>query len=208
MAGASLVAVGADAQLVRTLSTAQAAHRPAGVRAQALADSVAGSPSVDGELLSLSVTWSNPQIASELANAVAAVFMQQERQRLEARYAVIHNTLVQQQRHLADLMTLETGNGPAHDWLQSTYAATATRLYQDDTSARIQATTQEASLQLAQPASASEAVVTMPRASYNGALGAILALLVAAVFAFVATSSYGQVEATAGVRPVLSKVGE
>jgi hypothetical protein len=141
-----------------------------------------------------------------LANTVARVFIQQERSRLESRYVIIHRGLAAQEQHLANLMGLASGNGPADSWLRAQYADAAAKLYEEDTGARIQASNQEASLDIAQPATT--AVATGTKASTNAVLGAILAFLVASLIVFVATTAYPRAEAADAVRPVLTKVGE
>jgi len=190
----TMLAASADAQLVPTLGTAQAARRalPPSVTPQVdastLSSRTAAAASTDNQLLYISARWTVAGYAPLLANAVARAFMGQERSRLETRFAIIHAGLLSQEHHLQALMQAPAGSGQARSWLQAQYAETASRLYQTDADSRIQASIQEASLQLAQPATT--AVKVGPKATSNAALGAALALIVALVFAFVATGSY------------------
>ena len=208
----TMLAASADAQLVPTLSTARAAlgSLPTPLDRQVdpdkLSKSIDSSSSLDGQLLFIGVKWPDSALAPRLANAVAAGFVRQERRRLETRYAIIHRGLMAQEQHLANLISTTSASGPARSWLQAQYADTASKIYQQDADARIQASIQESSLQLTEPASS--VVKVGPKASLNGALGGALAFLIALVFAFVATGSYGQTQETEGPQRVLTKVGD
>jgi uncharacterized protein involved in exopolysaccharide biosynthesis len=206
----ALRSLSADAQLIQTLSAAQLGRHylspgdAAQVKATDLSQATVATYSPEGQIFYISVKWPKLALAPKLANALSTAFMLQERQRLEERYRIVHGGLLAQERHLANLMSLVTGDGTADSWLRAQYAATATGLYQEDANARIEVTSVENSLTLAQPAIG--AVALGPKATLNAALGAVLALLVALVFAFVATGTYGQDQAE--VRPVLTKVGD
>jgi uncharacterized protein involved in exopolysaccharide biosynthesis len=209
----TMLSPSADAQLVPTLGTAQAARArlsgtvAAQVNPTRLERATESTPSVDNQLLFVNVQWPDQRLAPVLTNAVATAFIQQERVRLENRYRIIHAGLVTQEDHLASLVRqAAVGTGPARTWLQAQFADTASKIYQQDVDARIQASVQQAGLQVSQPAA--ETVAVGPRATVNGLLGAVLAFLVALVFAFVATSSYGSPETAEGVRPVLTSIGE
>jgi capsular polysaccharide biosynthesis protein len=208
----TMLAASADAQLVPTLGTAQAARRalPSSVAQQVDASTLSGrttaSASLDNQLLYVSARWTIPGIAPVLANAVARAFIGQERSRLETRYGIIHAGLLSQEHHLSALIQAPAGSGQARSWLQAQYADTAAKIYQTDADSRIQASIQEASLQLAQPATSAAKVG--PKATINAALGAALALILALVFAFVATGSYGRDLASQELHPVLHKVGD
>lgn len=208
----TMLTASADAQLVSTLATAQAAQRslPVTIRssidASTLSSRIDGTASVDNELLFVKARWTDPALAVQLTNAVAKAFIAQETRRLERRYQVIHAGLATQERHLAALIASPGATGAARSWLQAQYADTASKIYQQDADARIQASTQEASLQLAQPASG--AVKVGPKATVNAALGGALAFLLALLFAFAATRAYPQTEASESLPPVLKKVGD
>jgi uncharacterized protein involved in exopolysaccharide biosynthesis len=208
----TMLAASADAQLVPTLDTAQAAlhtlPRSVALQVQAatLSSRTIASASLDNQLLYVSARWTVPVLAPVLANALARAFIDQERHRLESRYALIHAGLLAQERHLAGLVQTPAGSGQARSWLQAQYADTASKIYQTDADSRIQASIQEASLQLAQPATTAAKVG--PKATVNAALGAALALILALVFAFVATRSYGQTLESQELHPVLHKVGD
>jgi capsular polysaccharide biosynthesis protein len=208
----TMLSASADAQLVPTLGTAQAALRalpPSIARqvdASTLSNRTTAAASLDNQLLDVSVRWTVPGLAPILANSVSKAFIGQERRRLESRYGLIHAGLIAQERHLSALMQTPAGSGPARSWLQAQYADSASKLYQTDADSRIQASIQEASLQLAQPATAVAKVG--PKATVNAALGAALAFILALVFAFVATGSYGQDLASQELHPVLHKVGD
>jgi capsular polysaccharide biosynthesis protein len=157
------------------------------------------------QLLLLHVQWPDPALAIRLANAVAAVFMQQERVRLEQGYALYHRGIAAQERALTQLIRATPGKGAAGSWLQAQYANTLSGLYDKDANARVQSSVAIASLEVAKPAT--KAVkASGPKASVNGALGALLGLLVAWIVAFLVTRSYGDEEEAAGPRPVLSQV--
>lgn len=185
------LAASADAQLVSTVRTAQAARAllPAATRssiaASTLAGKITGTPSIDGELLFVSVVWNDPGAAKTLANAVSRAFIGQERIRLHSRYVIIHGVFSSQEAHFAALTSTARGRSAATTWLQSQYADAASKLYQLDADARIQAALQGTSLQIAQPAV--DTVKVGPKASINGLLGAALAFLVALIIAFVST---------------------
>jgi capsular polysaccharide biosynthesis protein len=208
----TMLAASADAQLVPTLVTAQAALHillpsvAKQVDASTLSGRTTASASPDNQLLYVSDRWTVPGFAPLLANAVAGAFIAQERSRLETRYALIHAGLIAQERHLAALMQAPAGSGQARSWLQAQYADTTSKIYQTDADSRIQASIQEASLQLAQPATTAAKVG--PKATINAAFGAALALILALVFAFVATGSYGQDLGSQELHPVLQKVGD
>lgn len=201
-----LFSAAADAQLVATLSTAQAAVHSSGAESEKLAGSVAGSPSVDGELLTITLTWPDGALAPRLANAIAATYIKQEQQRLAARYRLVHQDFVAQENRLDGLMNMTTGQGPAQSWLAAQYADTAAGIYQEDADAGIQASTQEQALQIVQPATAETEHEIAPRATVNGALGALLGLVVTLIAAYLAPSSYER-PSSAGPRiPTLTKV--
>jgi hypothetical protein len=145
-------------------------------------------------------------MAMQLTNAVARSFIAQERVRLKQRYAIIHGSFLAQENHFAGLIGATTGGGAARSWLQSQYADSASRIYQLDADAHVQALTQESSLQLAQPAAT--AGTLGPRAKVNAVLGAALAFLLALLVAFAATTSYGESRADEALPTVLSKVGD
>lgn len=202
-----MLAASADAALVPTLATTEAAKSIVpGVRASQLSGRIDSSASVEGELLYITVRWDQPTLAPALANAIARTFIQQERQRLKTRYAILHGKYADTEQRLQGLARTVVGSGPARDWLQSQYAASVATLFQKDADAQAQAALQETSLQIAQPATSASRAGS--RATVNAGLGAVLALLLALVFAFVATSSYGQAAELEVARPVLSKVGE
>lgn len=208
----TLLSASADAQLVATRSTANAAVSllPASVARSVgpskLATDITGAASLDGQLLFVTVRWHAPALAMSLANATAGAFIRQERRRLEAHYRIIHAGLAAQERHLASLGASVQSSGQPAQWLQAQYADAASKIYQQDADARIQAATQQASLQLAQPATTVQKVG--PKPTVNGLLGAVLAGLIALVFAFAATSSYGEAGADEDLHPVLTKVGD
>lgn len=203
----SMFAASADAALVPTLATTEAARAMVpGVPASQLSGRIDSSASVEGELLYITVRWAEPTHAPALANAVARTFIRQERQRLGTRYAILHQKYAATEQHLQKLSRSMLGSGPAREWLQSQYAASVATIYQKDADAQAQAAVQETSLQIAQPATAAARVGS--RANLNAVLGAVLALLLALVFAFVATSSYGETADVTVARPVLSKVGD
>jgi capsular polysaccharide biosynthesis protein len=203
----TMLVASADAQLVPTVATAAGAVRSfPGISADSLASHTDSLASPENQLLFISVTWGATGTAEDLANAVAGSFIGQERTRLERRYSIIHQNLLSQERHLTALMQRAPGTGAARSWLQGQYADAVSKIYQQDADARIQATEQQASLSLAQ--SATKVVKVGPKPTVNAALGGLLALLIALVFALVATSEYGQSEDAAEPRPVLAKVGE
>jgi uncharacterized protein involved in exopolysaccharide biosynthesis len=103
-------------------------------------------------------------------------------------------------------MKQASGGGSPTAWLQSQYADAYSRVYQQDADARVQAALQQSSLQIAQPADPSTVGVVGPRSSFNGALGAILGLLLALVVAYISTGSYGEREDTTPRHPVLTRV--
>ncbi len=197
---------GADAQLIPTQATATVAARGVpGVQSSKLVDSIVSTASPEGELLYVRVRWTSVAVARELTNAVARVFIQQERARLSQRYAIIRQGFATQERHQNSLMRALSGGGNATNWLRAQYADTASRLQQEDADAQVEVATQQASLQLVQPAA--KVLAVGPKASLNGALGAVLALLVALIFAYMSTESYGEMDAERP-RPVLTKVGD
>jgi capsular polysaccharide biosynthesis protein len=209
----TMLAVSADSQLVPTLGTAQAARgllpRPlaAQVNPTKLERAIQSTYSVDGQLLFVTVRWPDKSLVPRLTNTVAAAFIRLERTRLERRYRIIHSGLVSQEDHLASLVRqTASGSGPAKTWLESQFADSASKVYQQDADARIQASVQQVALQVSQPAV--ETVAVGPKATINGLLGGVLALLIALVFTFFATSSYGSPETAEGVRPVLTSIGE
>jgi capsular polysaccharide biosynthesis protein len=153
------------------------------------------------ELLSLHAQWSDPATAINLANAVATVFMQQERVRLEQGYALYHRAIAAQEGALMKLVRATPGKGAAQNWLQAQYANTISDLYGKDSQERIRVSVAETSLQMAEPAITSTKV-SGPKVAVNGALGAILGLLIAWVIAFIATSSYGETDESAKPRAV------
>jgi uncharacterized protein involved in exopolysaccharide biosynthesis len=157
------------------------------------------------QLLRLYVQWPDPALTIRLANAVAAVFIQQERARLEQGYALYHQTLTAQEHALTRLIRTAPGKDAAGNWLQAQYADTLSGLYSKDANARVQSSVAIASLEVAKPATTA-AKAPGPRATVNGALGALLGLLVAWAIAFLATGSYGHAEEATGPRPVLSRV--
>jgi hypothetical protein len=159
------------------------------------------------QLLSLYVQWPDPTLASRLANAVAAVFIQQERARLEQGYTLYHRALAAQEHALTQLIRSTPGKGAAGNWLQAQYADTVSGLYGKDVNARVQSSIAIASLQVAKPATTA-VKASGPKASVNGALGALLGLLVAWTIAFLATTSYGHEEGASFPRPALSTVGD
>jgi capsular polysaccharide biosynthesis protein len=159
------------------------------------------------ELLSLHAQWPDPATAIELANAVATVFMQQERVRLKQGYALYHHAISAQEGALMKLVRATPGRGAAQNWLQAQYANTISGLSSNDADARVHASVAETSLQMAQRAT-SAVKVAGPKATVNGVLGALLGLLIAWLTAFLVTSSYGDVEEASGLQRVLSKIGD
>jgi capsular polysaccharide biosynthesis protein len=161
------------------------------------------------QLLSLHVQWTDSNLSIRLANAVATAFMEQERVRLEQGYALYHREITAQERTLATLVHATPGSGAAQNWLQAQYANTLSGLYGNDSQARVQALIAERSLQMAEPAGTTTTTkVSGPKATVNGALGAILGLFLALMVAFFATSSYGNETQGAGPRSVLSRVSD
>jgi capsular polysaccharide biosynthesis protein len=161
------------------------------------------------QLLSLHVQWTDPKLAIRLANAVAVAFMEQERVRLKQGYALYHEGIDAQERTLTKLIRTTPGTGAAQTWLQAQYANTISNLYGKDSEARVQASVAETSLQMAEPATTPTTTkVSGPKATVNGALGALLGLLIAWVIAFIATSSYGDVSLSAEPRAVRVKVSD
>jgi capsular polysaccharide biosynthesis protein len=203
----TMLQASADAQLVPTLRTARrAVAGQSGISAQKLADHTTALASPENEVLSVSVSWTSPDLAMRLADAVSNAFITQERQRLRSRLAIIHRGLSQQEGQLTSMLRRSTGNTTAADWLRSQYADATSHVYQQDADARIQAAMQEASLQLAQPASS--VVKVGPKPAINAGLGALLALVVALLFAYLSTTDYGEAEQTRTPRPVLTSVGD
>jgi len=200
-----MLAVAADAQLIPTVAHSAAVRRLVH-GANVDTATIQGSSSPEGELLSVTVKSRDLGTTPALANAVARVFIVQEKRRLAQRWSIMRGIYGQREQHFLSLMRSSTGNGSAESWLRSQYADTAARLYQQETQDQIQATMQIHSLDLAQPAS--NPVESAPRATVNAALGAVLALLIALVIAFVATGAYGETVDFQAPRPVLSKVGE
>lgn len=197
----------ADAQLVPTHATALgAAKMVPEVDAKTLARHTSSTASIDNQLLFVSTKWADKALSLRLSNAMATAFIQQERRRLETRYSIIHRGLAGEESHLASLVQSAPGTGAPQTWLRGQLADSASKIYQEDAAARIEASAQESALQLVQPADVAEPVG--PKPLVNGALGAALALLLALVLAFVATPSYGQPEETAAQRPFLTKVGD
>jgi capsular polysaccharide biosynthesis protein len=194
----SSLAASADAQLIPTLATARTAVRglPRDVAKtidpNTLANSTTSSSSVDGELLFITVHWSEAGLVPQLANAVSRAFIEQEQARLQQRYAIIHQELTAQEQQLAGTIRSVSGAGAAQTWLQSQYADTLSKIYQQDSDARIQENLQKAALSIAQPSTPRGTEKFGPRATTNGLLGAGLALLIALVIAFVSTKSYGE----------------
>lgn len=158
-------------------------------------------------LLALRIQWPDPAPVIRLANAVATIFMHQERTRLEQSYALSHHGIAVQERALTRLIQTTPGKGAAQNWLQAQYAKTLSDLYSEDANSRIQTSVAETSLQVAQPATTATKVAG-PKATVNGGLGALIGLLIAWVIAFIATSSYGDEVKIGGPRPVLSRVGD
>jgi capsular polysaccharide biosynthesis protein len=158
-------------------------------------------------LLSLHAQWPDPATAINLANAVATVFMQQERVRLKQGYALYHQAITAQERTLMKLVRATPGTGAAQNWLQAQYANTISDLYSRDTNARVQASVAETSLQMARRAT-SAVKVAGPKSTVNGALGALLGLLIAWAIAFLVTASYGDEDVASRPHPVLSKIGD
>jgi capsular polysaccharide biosynthesis protein len=158
------------------------------------------------QLLLLHVQWTDPALAIRLANAVATVFMQQERVRLEQGYALYHRGTAAQERALTQLIRATPGKDAAGSWLQAQYANTLSGLYDNDANARVQSSVAIASLEVAKPAT-NAAKTAGPKATVNGALGGLLGLVVAWAIAFLATKTYSHEEASSP-RPVLSKVGD
>jgi capsular polysaccharide biosynthesis protein len=158
-------------------------------------------------LLSLRVQWPDPASAIRLANALATVFMQQERTRLEQGYTLFHRGIVVQEQSLTRLVRSTPGKGAAQNWLQAQYANTLSDLYGKDANARIQSSIAETSLQVAQPATTAVKVAG-PKALVNTALGALVGLLIAWVIASIATSSYGDEVEVRGPRAVLTKAND
>jgi hypothetical protein len=142
----------------------------------------------------LHVRWWDPALAIQLANAVATVFMQQERVRLKQGYALYHKAITAQEGALMKLVRTTPGKGAAQNWLQAQYANTISDLSSKDAGARVHYVIAETSLQVARPAT-SVAKVAGGKASVNAALGAVLGLLIAWAIAFIATSSFGDEEA-------------
>lgn len=205
----------ADAQLVSTLATAQSArnHLPASiassVSADKLAHAVTGQPSLDGQLLYVTVTWTDQTRTPILANAVAEAYITQERSRLKEHYGIIHGVYVREEQSLSALARRLPTSGPAASWARAQNADAASRLYSSDAEARIQASLQTASLQMAQPASSLEIVKIGPKGSVNALLGGALGALLALIFAFVQTSSYEAPDRQPrSVPSMLTKVGE
>lgn len=205
------LAASADSQLVSTLATSRAAlrqaHLPSGssVDANQLSTNTAGTSTLDGQILYVTVKWSDATLAPALANAVAGAFLSQERSRLAARYGAIHRSLVAQEQRLMSLASSSPGSGAARSWLQAQYADSVSKVYQTDADAQIQTTLQQQALQIAQPAVSTTKVG--PKATVNAALGAALGFLIALIVAFVATSDYSESKAPA-VAPVMSRVAE
>lgn len=201
----------ADAQLIPTLDTARAALLrlpPAmrtGIDPTKLAEDINATASPDNQILTIEVKWTNKPLVPILANAIAHVFISQERTRLQHRYTLVHSELLAEEVHLSTLTSSAVGTGPASDWLRSQYADAAAKIFQQDADARVQASIQKDGLSLAQPASRVKAVG--PRAPLNGVLGAALGLVVALIVAFIATEKY-ETEESDRMRPVLAHVGE
>jgi len=207
-AGPYFATVGAptaqDFQLVTTPSVVAAAHRlvpqvdPAQLTSQIKSSGSETTCLVTGaatcQLISITVEWKDSLLAPTLANALATVFVQQERQRLEERYAIVHQGYVTEENHLLRGIKPAPGAGSAQAWLNAQYADTAARLFQEDTDLRTQATLDERSLQVVKPAT--KTTVVGPRASVNAVIGAVLAALVALVIAFGMTTAYGQTPET------------
>lgn len=202
----TMLSAAADAQLVPTQATATVAARGLpGVPPTKLVDDIQSTASPEGQLLYVRVQWTSVPVAQQLTTAVAQTFIQQERARLRRRYAIIHQGFVAEEQHQASLIRSLQGNNDATNWLRSQYADSAARIYQEDADASVEAATQEASLQLVQPAT--KVIAVGPRAPLNGALGAVVALLVALVFAFASTAYYGETDEER-LRPVLAKVSD
>jgi capsular polysaccharide biosynthesis protein len=209
----TMLAASADAQLVPTLSTATGAKAllPPSLRTSIDPNTLSGdttsiSDLTDGQILYVQVKWPDQALVSKLSNAMAASFIAQERRRIESRYAIIHQGVLSKQKYLTNLAKSTQGSGQATSWLQAQYAESAARVQQQDADARIQATSQEASLQVAQQATTSTKVG--PKPLVNSVLGAGLAFLLALLFAFATTSSYGEAEGPERLHPVLTKVGD
>lgn len=205
------LAASADSQLVSTLSTAREALSQARVPsistvdAAKLSTNTSGTSTLDGELLYISVKWTDSTLAPALANAVAGAFVSQERLRLTSRYKAIHQALVAQEGRLTSLASSSPGTGAARSWLQAQYADAVSKVYQTDADAQIQTTLQQQALQIAQPATSSTKVG--PKATVSAALGAALGLLLALILAFVATSDYGESDAPQ-IPSVVSRVAD
>lgn len=201
----------ADAQLIPTVDTARAALRrlplslSAAVNPLKLAANTDATATPDNELVKIDVKWTGATAVPTLTNAVALAFVQQERARLEARYRLVHRQLAEEEGRLSALMTRAQGTGAARDWLRSQYADAASKLLQQDTDDRIQASVQEEGLSLAQPATQVRSVG--PKAPVNGLLGAALGLIIALIVAFIATDRF-ETEEREGIRPVLAHAGE
>lgn len=201
--GFPMLAASAEAQLIPTLSTSQVVRRAVpGISSQSLADNVSSTASVDGELLFITARRPDPASATRLANAIATVFIDQEKGRLENRYLILHSDVVAQERQLSNHIIASGVRGPARSWLQAQYADTLSRLYQRDVDARTEATIQERSLQVAQ--SARNVTIIRKSALANAGIGAALALLLALIFAYVMTGSYGEAAQSEAARPVVS----
>jgi capsular polysaccharide biosynthesis protein len=197
-------------QLVPSISRSQLAKELTGNASQQACVSLDTSKSGNQcQLMSFHVQWNDPNLSIRLANAVAGVFMEQERVRLEQGYALYHRAIVAQERALTTLVHATPGTGAAQNWLQAQYANTLSNLYGNDSQARVQASIAETSLQMAEPASTTTTTkVSGPRAAVNGAIGAILGLLLALMVAFLATSSYGNEREVDGPQSVLSRVSD
>jgi hypothetical protein len=208
------LAASADAQLVQTLATAETARRALprnearGILSGDLSRSTVAASSIEGELLFITVRWPDVVLLPRLANAMANAFIRLERARLEQRYAIIHAGLGSKESYLLGLMRSTSGGGQALSWLQAQYADSLSKLHQQDADARIQASLQEVSLQIDQPASADGIQKVGPRATVNAVLGAVLALLIALVIVFALTTSYSSEDLGDSLRPVLTAAVE
>lgn len=207
------LAASADAQLVPSLSTARAATQrlPPSVAASIdpaiLSGKIISSASVDNQLLFVTAEWQDASLAPALSNAVASAFIAQERRRLEGRYIIINRGLLAKQRSLSRLIHRAAGPGAAMNWLQAQYADALSKVIQEDADARIEASMQEASLTLAEPANANSIVKVGPKALVNGLLGGALAFVLALLIVFTIAPSDRQIDDQT-LKPVLAKTGD
>lgn len=203
-----LLSAAADSQLVSTARTASAAiaalPQPiqAHVGVQKLTTSITGVSSVDGQLLFVSVRWTDPALAARLADATARAFISQELQRLILRHKIIHQGLQREQTGITARIRATSGGGTPQTWLQSQYADTLSKLYQQDTDTGIELSLQRDSLQLMQSALGQKPAKVGPKALVNAVLGGALGLLIVLVYALVVDRDLNRQEEP-GRRPSL-----